>query len=53
MTKVRDKKNDTPTPRNRKRYQPPRILEEEVFEREALIAGCGPAGACGSDKAPS
>ena len=31
----------------RKAYEAPRIVEEQVFEREALIAACREPFACG------
>ena len=45
--------NDKAQSTERRPYVPPRIVEEQVFERDALIASCRLEGDCAPFKAPS
>jgi len=40
-------------PTERRPYVPPRIVEEEIFERDALMASCRLDGDCAPFKSPS
>lgn len=50
---MKDTKRPTPQ-KPRKPYEPPAIEEEDVFERDALIASCSQPGDCHTPiKSPS